>query len=293
MACRIGAAATGSCGAGAMHLCQARDESRLQHHPPPATHPQPTHGEGAVAAVVLKAVGAQGEGDEGDVRRVHGLQRQPAVGHLKVALCDQLLGGLQHLAIRRSVGRLAQWSMGEVECSMQAAWHRRLRAVAWRRQRRLRRAASGSTGRSGPARCFDRSVASDGAFWQADSRPGGSGGTHERRLPFSAGRPAAGAPQTWLRLLFRQEISKLGATGLQGRWLGNVAFARACRDVPRRLIRLGRMLAAVQSHAGAGPWSCASVPQVLPAVAAPRRRWRPPAVPHACIQRDLANCISS
>ena len=74
---------------------------------PPST-PPPTHGEGAVAAKVLKAVGAQRERDEADVAAVHGLQRQPAAGHLEVGLRDQILGGLQHLAGGRRVERQVQ-----------------------------------------------------------------------------------------------------------------------------------------------------------------------------------------
>jgi hypothetical protein len=55
------------------------------------------HGEVAVAAVVLEPLGAEEQGDERDVAGVHGLQREPGPGAVKVGIGDQLADGLQDL----------------------------------------------------------------------------------------------------------------------------------------------------------------------------------------------------
>lgn len=56
-----------------------------------------SHGEVSVAAVRVEAVVPEGELHQGDVRRVHALQRDPGRAHVPAGFCDQVLQSLQDL----------------------------------------------------------------------------------------------------------------------------------------------------------------------------------------------------
>jgi hypothetical protein len=55
------------------------------------------HGEVTVAAVVLEALGAEQEGDEGDVAGVHGLEGEAGGGAVEVGVVHQLAHGVHNL----------------------------------------------------------------------------------------------------------------------------------------------------------------------------------------------------
>mmetsp|Transcript_6029 Transcript_6029/g.15552 ORF Transcript_6029/g.15552 Transcript_6029/m.15552 type:complete len:342 (+) Transcript_6029:39-1064(+) len=55
------------------------------------------HGDVPVAPVVLEPLGLQQDVDQGDVARVHGLERKPIGTAVEVALRDDVLDGIKHL----------------------------------------------------------------------------------------------------------------------------------------------------------------------------------------------------
>ena len=65
--------------------------------PAPQRPPSLTHADVAVAAVMLEAVCAQGQGHQADMARVHGLQAEAAVVAVEVGILDEVLDGLHHL----------------------------------------------------------------------------------------------------------------------------------------------------------------------------------------------------
>ena len=128
---------------------------------------RPTHGEGSVAAEVLKAVRAQLQRNERHVAAVHGLQADAGIVDLEVGLRDQLPGGLQQLRRRAGEG---QGQEGEAWGSTGA----RRRAVA-----------AGSRGASGRRSGPTTGVADAwlrgsgrGAAWQRSQRRQGIATAH-------------------------------------------------------------------------------------------------------------------
>ena len=98
--------------------------------------PPLTHSKVAVAAEVIKAVGAQVEAHEAHMAAVHSLQAQPLVADLEVGLRDQILGGLQHLGPRGERPAAAVSGVAALAAaSRRAAAARRGSTGAWRRPR--------------------------------------------------------------------------------------------------------------------------------------------------------------
>lgn len=62
------------------------------------------HAQRPVASIVLEAVAAKEEGDEGDVRRVHSLKAEARRGTVEVSISDEVLDGLQHLLQQATLG---------------------------------------------------------------------------------------------------------------------------------------------------------------------------------------------
>jgi len=56
-----------------------------------------THGDVAVAAIVLKTVRAELEGDEGDMGGIHGLQAKSRAVAIKIGVINEVLDGLNDL----------------------------------------------------------------------------------------------------------------------------------------------------------------------------------------------------
>lgn len=56
-----------------------------------------SHGEVSVAAVRVEPIVPQSELDQGDVRGVHALQRNPGRTDVPAGFCDQIFQGFQHL----------------------------------------------------------------------------------------------------------------------------------------------------------------------------------------------------
>lgn len=72
-----------------------------------------SHGEVPVAAVRVEAVVPQGELDQGDVRRVHALQRDAGRADVPAGFCDQIFQRFQHLL---QGGTLDEASLKHVCC---------------------------------------------------------------------------------------------------------------------------------------------------------------------------------
>lgn len=81
----------------------------------------PTHGERAVAAEVLKTIGAQLQRHQRHMAAVHGLQAEACIADLKVGLRDQLPSGLQQLHGGQAGKRVVGGGGGGRQMSSRAA----------------------------------------------------------------------------------------------------------------------------------------------------------------------------